>query len=399
MAAGSDIPRTIPMTSTASERGPAILAATRYPSERETWLLVLAVTIPFWAYLALMRTVTFSLMTAGNPGIIIAPPHIRLLQHAILLPLLIVLYRYALTIGWPDVGRARAIAKHAAMALLFAFIARPVLITLVAADRLDLSLMGELVGSVFGRRLAIDLWISTGFDFLLSYAFGLAVLFGVKSYRELKYEKLRAANLRAAWTRSRLQALRMQLNPHFLFNALNAAVALVSTQPKTAEQVLVRLADLLRRTLREGESDLISLSRELDLVRTYLEIQRLRFADRLRYDIDVDPAARDAAVPSLLLQPLAENAVMHGMAADTDSVEIEVSVRRVPSGIELLVRNSANVALDADIKLGVGLGNTRDRLDTLFPGDHEMKLLREKDGSVVASVRIPYIEFVSREAA
>ena len=154
--------------------------------------------------------------------------------------------------------------------------------------------------SVFGVRLSVDLWVSSFSDFLLSYVLGLAILLGVKNYRELKYTQLRAANLQAAWTQSRLQALRMQLNPHFLFNTLNAAVALVSSRPKVAEQMLVRLADLLRRTLRDGETDFITVAREADFVRNYLEVQRLRFPDRLTFDVDVEPqrARRRGAEPA-----------------------------------------------------------------------------------------------------
>src|SRR6185503_5962280 len=153
---------------------------------------------------------------------------------------LLLFYRWAITIGWSYDKRIRAVLIHTGMALLFALLARPVLLTLVAAERGEWNLMGELLHSVFGVRLSVDLWVTSFSDFLLSYVLGLAILLGVKNYRELKYTQLRAANLQAAWTQSRLQALRMQLNPHFLFNTLNAAVALVSSRPKAAEQMLIR---------------------------------------------------------------------------------------------------------------------------------------------------------------
>jgi hypothetical protein len=362
------------------------------------WRLVLAVTIPFWAYLAFMRVVVYSVITAGNPGIIIAPPHLRLLQHALLLPWLLVFYRTALQIGWPPQGRMRAAGLHLLMALLFALLARPILLTLVAADRGDWDLMTELVHSIFGVRLSVDLWVSSFSDFFLSYVLGLAILLGVKNYRELKYHQLRAANLQAAWTHSRLQALRMQLNPHFLFNTLNATVALVSSRPKVAEQMLIRLADLLRRTLRDGESDFITVEREADFVRNYLEVQRLRFPDRLSFHVSVDSGALGAAVPSLILQPLAENAVVHSVAADTEQIRIDVRMYRVANGLELTVRNSAaRQRLDAG--LGVGLGNTRERLKTLFDDDYDLELIRSDDGSVVARVRIPFIESAAAQEA
>src|SRR5690242_7333145 len=302
---------------------PDVPAAPRPPGP---WRLVLAVAIPFWAYLAFMRVATYSLATSGNPGIIIAPPHLRLLQHLVLLPMLLVFYRAALAVGWPQRGRLRAGVLHALMAIVFSIAARPVLLVLVAGDRGQWELMGELFHSMLGVRLSVDLWTSSFSDFFLSYVLGLAILLGVKNYRELKYHQLRAANLQAAWTHSRLQALRMQLNPHFLFNTLNAAVSLVSSRPKVAEQMLVRLADLLRRTLRDGESDFIAVSREADFLRNYLEVQRLRFPDRLSFNVEISPDALTAAVPSLLLQPLAENAVVHSVAAETEQIRVDVSI-------------------------------------------------------------------------
>lgn len=365
---------------------------------RDTWRLVLAVTVPFWAYLAFMRVIVFMLINAGNPGIIIAPSHLRLLQHAVLLPLLILFYRWALEIGWSRNAWVRPLVLHASMAVLFALLARPVLLVLVAAERHEWEMMRELFHSVFGIRLSVDLWVTSFSDFLLSYVLGLAILLGVRNYRELKYTQLRAANLQAAWTQARLQALRMQLNPHFLFNTLNAAVALVSSRPKAAEQMLVRLADLLRQTLRDGEPDFITVAREADFVRNYLEVQRLRFPDRLTFNLDVQPSVLGAAVPSLLLQPLAENAVVHSISAETEHVHIDVRVHRIATGLELLVRNSV-ARVRTDVRMGVGLSNTRERLRTLFGDDYELELIHSEDGSVLARVRIPYIESAGQEAA
>jgi sensor histidine kinase YesM len=362
--------------------------ANGFGSERETWRLIVSVTVPYWAYLAITRVIGFELMSAGWPGIIIAPAHIRLLQHLVLLPLLLVFYRWALAIGWPEKRRWKALAKHFALGLMFAVVARPVLVVLVAANQSEWSLLGELFDSVFGRGLSVQLWTSTSSDFLLSYVLGLALLLGVRNYRELKYQTLRAAHLQAEWTHSKLQALRMQLNPHFLFNTLNAAVALVSSKPQVAEQMLVRLADLLRRTLRDGESDFVTVEREAEFIRNYLDIQRLRFPDRLTYRIDIEPQTARALVPSLLLQPIAENAVVHGATADVDRVEIEVKVRRDGEWLDLRVSNT-----------GIGLGNTRERLKTLFGTRQELALDQTADTRIVARVRIPFVEEAVSEVA
>lgn len=381
----------------------AVIDLPAEPRPPGPWRLVLAVTIPFWVYLAFMRVATYSLATSGNPGIIIAPPHLRLLQHLVLLPMLLVFYRAALAVAWPQQRKVRAAVLHALMAIIFSLAARPVLLVLVAADGGQWWLLGELFHSMLGVRLSVDLWTSSFSDFLLSYVLGLAILLGVKNYRELKYHQLRAATLQAAWTHSRLQALRMQLNPHFLFNTLNAAVSLVSSRPKVAEQMLVRLADLLRRTLRDGESDFITVSREADFLRNYLEVQRLRFPDRLSFNVDIAPDVSSAAVPSLLLQPLAENAVVHSVAAETEQIRVDVSIRRGVRGLEMSVRNSAAhqrpETSRSSVRLGVGLGNTRERLKTLFGNDYELELIHAEDSSVVARIRIPYIESAAQEAA
>jgi hypothetical protein len=355
------------------------------------WRLVLSVAIPFWAYVTLARTVMFGLLFATNPGLIIAPPWVRGVQHLLLFPVLIVCYRVALEIGWPARRRFYALLAHLLLALLFAGLARPVLVTIVAANRHDWTLLSELTRSVFGVRLSVDLWLSTASDFFLSYWLGLGLIAGLGLYRELTHQKLRSAHLESAWIRARLQALRMQLNPHFLFNTLNAAVAVVHRHPAAAEQMLVRLADLLRRTLRDGESDQVTLDREVEFVRNYFEIQRLRFADRLSFDLSIDPEVERACVPTLLLQPLAENAVIHGMTTDGDSVRVSLSARREGSALVIDIDNNVGAVSSNSRGYGIGLGNTRERLSAMYGEHQSVEFFSLRDGVVRARVRIPYV--------
>jgi two-component system LytT family sensor kinase len=354
------------------------------------WRLVLAVAIPFWIYVTLARTVMFGLLFATNPGLIIAPPWIRGAQHLLLFPLLVVGYRAALSIGWPTRHRVRAVLGHLGLGLLFGLVARPVLVTLVATSTRDWSLFEELTHSQFGVPLSVDLWISTASDFFLSYCFGLGLIAGVHIFRELKHQKLRSAHLESAWIRARLQALRMQLNPHFLFNTLNAAVAVVHQRPAAAEQMLVRLADLLRRTLRDGESDQVTLEREIEFVRNYLEIQQLRFSDRLSFDVRVDPEVQRAFVPTLLLQPFAENAVIHGMTNDSDRVRVQLSARREGSALVIDIENNVGTVSSNSRGYGIGLGNTRERLTAMYGDRQSVEFFPPHDGVVRARVRIPY---------
>ena len=355
------------------------------------WRHILAVAIPYWAYVTFARTVSFGLIIAKNPGLIVSPPAVRCLQHLIMLPPLLVCYRSALAIGWPAGHRARAALGQLALALAFSLSARPVLVTLVATTRHDWTLLGELTHSKFGVPLSIDLWVSTASDFFLSYCLGLGLIVGVGLYRELKHQELRSAHLESAWIRARLQTLRMQLNPHFLFNTLNAAVGVVHRQPATAEQMLVRLADLLRRALRDGESDQVSLEREIGFVRSYLEIQRLRFADRLSFELAIDADVEQACVPTLLLQPLAENAVIHGMTTDRDMVRVRVSAHRDGSALVIDVENNVGAASAAPRGYGIGLGNTRERLAAMYGERQSVELQPCADGMVRARVRIPYV--------
>jgi Histidine kinase len=169
-------------------------------------------------------------------------------------------WRLVLAVGWPTKRRVRAAFGHVALGLLFAVVAQPVLVTLVAASTGDWTVLEERTHSRFGSPLSVDLWISTASDFSLSYSVGLGLIAGACLYRDLKHQELRSAHLESAWIRVRLHALRMQLNPHFLFNTLNATVAIVHQRPAAAEQMLVRLADLLRRTLSDGDSVQVRLS-------------------------------------------------------------------------------------------------------------------------------------------
>src|SRR6185312_5231960 len=153
---------------------------------RSPWRLVMAVTIPFWVFMTATHVTMYFLSSARNPLLIIAPPDVRIVQHLLLLPLLIVSYRAALGIGWPERGRTLAIAKHTALALLCALAARPLLVIPQAIHDGDLTLLRELYVSELGPSGLRALWYSSTLDFLLSYCFGLALIMGAHMYSQLK---------------------------------------------------------------------------------------------------------------------------------------------------------------------------------------------------------------------
>jgi len=195
-------------------------------------------------------------------------------------------------------------------------------------------------------------------------------------YATLSREReLRASQLETRLTSARLEALKMQLHPHFLFNTLNSILPLVFRDGEAASRTVVRLADLLRLSLQNETNDLIPLRRELDLLEVYLEIQKTRFQDRLTVRLDVPPELGGALVPNLILQPLVENAIKHGIAAKPGAGTVEVRVRRAGLGrLSLLIRDDGPGPPEGGRRgggEGVGLRNTRDRLELLYGDDHE----------------------------
>ncbi len=218
---------------------------------------------------------------------------------------------------------------------------------------------------------------------------------GAKQYVALRDERERTLRAEALAQSARLEALRYQLNPHFLFNALNAVSTLVVEQ-RTAEasRMLARLADLLRATLERPPADLVSLSDELELVRRYLDIEQIRLGDRLVVEIDVADDAWQARVPSLLLQPLVENAVRHAIAPRERGGRITIRARRLGSSLQLSVVDDGTPKGIDDTGIsssnGIGLKNTKERLAELYGDACSFAISREMAGGLRITITIPY---------
>lgn len=196
------------------------------------------------------------------------------------------------------------------------------------------------------------------------------------TYATLSREReLRASQLKTRLASARLEALKMQLHPHFLFNTLNGILPLVFRDGEAASRTVVRLGDLLRLSLQNETSDLLPLRKEIELLKVYLEIQQTRFQDRLTVELDIAPDVGDALVPNLILQPLVENAIKHGIAARPGAGRVEVRVRRDGDRrLSLVVWDDGPGPPLAGRRgggEGVGLRNTRDRLELLFADDHD----------------------------
>jgi two-component system, LytTR family, sensor kinase len=197
-----------------------------------------------------------------------------------------------------------------------------------------------------------------------------------------------AAELHAQVTDARLNALRAQLNPHFLFNTLNAISTLAEEDPRGARRMIARLSDLLRHTL-EGDEQEITLARELEMLRLYLDIMEVRFQDKLEVSIESDASLGDALVPNLVLQPLVENAFRHGLALMKTVGSVAVSVVRDDGDLVLTVRDNGRGPAK-EVRDGVGLANTRARLTQLYGLRQRLVLTAAEGGGALVEVRLPY---------
>ncbi len=244
----------------------------------------------------------------------------------------------------------------------------------------------------FPDVLATRVAFGFGDGFLIYFAI-LAAGLAISYYRKYQERQAQAARLRSELVQARLQALRMQLQPHFLFNTLNAASGLVERDPDATRQMLTQLSDLLRDTLDGSEELEVTLSRELRYLDNYAGIVTARFRDRLQVSFDIDPDTLDALVPPLIVQPLVENALKHGILAQAGKGRIGVRSARVAETVELVVWDTGPGVGHAErVEEGTGIRNVRARLEHLYGGRASLVLENAPGGGGVARLRLPYHE-------
>lgn len=201
----------------------------------------------------------------------------------------------------------------------------------------------------------------------------------------------RAAELEHRLTHARLQALQMQLNPHFLFNTLHAISALMHQDVEAADRMIVRLSELLRYALDSTDAQEVPLRQELDFLERYLAIEQTRFGDRLRVHLDVAPETLGAAVPNLLLQPLVENSIRHGIEVQTTPGRLELRARRDADRLVLEVADNGPGLVAGRIpEERVGLGNTRARLEQLYGAGQQLDFHPSPSGGLTVRVQLPF---------
>ena len=212
-------------------------------------------------------------------------------------------------------------------------------------------------------------------------------------YRRVKDRERRGIELEARLNQSRLQTLRMQINPHFLFNTLNSVSSLVYDQPRTADEMIGSLSGLLRLTLNTSHRQEVTLREELDFLGQYLFIEQTRFGDRLTIEKDIEPAALDAVVPNLILQPLVENAFKHGIEAQLGPGVIRISAKRAGEALLLEIADNGRGpagAAGGRVAEGVGLTNTRARLRGLYREHASLEYGPRPEGGFRVAVQIPW---------
>ena len=285
---------------------------------------------------------------------------------------------------WP-----RPLALHLAAALSYSILHTAIMMAVRA-----LLLMGQPLPPDYpGWRNYTLLSYLAQLDWLLmTYLFLIGLAYALAYRRESETRALSTAQLETRLVEAQLQALQRQLHPHFLFNTLNTVSGLIRTDPDAADRMIDRLGDLLRMTLHKSGIQEVSLKEELDVLDKYVEIERTRFGNRLTIDMQVQPETLDAQVPSLVLQPLVENAIRHGVAPNARPGWIAVSAERDDRDLVLqVVDNGDGLPPDRLMALnrGVGLENTRARLTHLYKERFDFAFSNVERGFCV-TIRIPF---------
>jgi two-component system LytT family sensor kinase len=242
--------------------------------------------------------------------------------------------------------------------------------------------MARFVVANFSEGIGIYLLIA-----LMSYAFSY--------YRRYREGQLRTLQLEAQLSQAQLQALKMQLHPHFLFNTLHSISALLNKDTEAARRMITRLGDFLRLTLENSGSQEVTLQQEMDFLSCYLAIERIRFQNRLVTRMDVSPPALLAQVPNLILQPIVENAIRHGIAPRSTPGLIEIEAKQRNGTLRIQVRDngpglSNHRTSDILFKKGLGLANTETRLERLYGAAHLFDLSNNPDGGLIVTLEIPF---------
>lgn len=217
----------------------------------------------------------------------------------------------------------------------------------------------------------------------------LVVAHALYYYRGLRQKEAQTATLSAQLAQAQLQALKMQIHPHFLFNTLNSIAALLHKDVEAADRMIARLGDFLRLTLKSSDAQIVDFEQELEFLKCYLDIEHIRFQDRLTVEMDIDPHALTAMVPNLILQPIVENAVRHGVARQTNPGHITIRARRHGERLIMSVEDNGPGLKVNSNGSGIGLSNTRARLEQFYGNDFSFQIANSTERGASVTLDVP----------
>jgi two-component system LytT family sensor kinase len=283
------------------------------------------------------------------------------------------------------------VAGHLVMASILSLVHSAVIVSIQFA--LQPAVSGEMFQRPFWQLFVSFAAYELSLN-LLAYGAIVGITYAFDFYRSFKERELAATQLSAQLSQAQLRALRMQLNPHFLFNTMNTIAMLVRKQESDeAVRTLAGLSDLLRYVLEDTRTHEVPLKQELEFVERYLAIEQIRFADRLAITIDAEPDTLDAYVPNLLLQPLVENAIRHGIARRAAASLVEVTAHKMDDDLVLMIRDDGpglKAAQAGKVDDGVGLGNSRARLRQLYGELQSLELTDAPLYGVAVRITLPF---------
>ena len=292
----------------------------------------------------------------------------------------------------------RKLLIHASFSVVFSFavlaVAAPAFWYLgypnIARNPTLLALFKDTIFSVYYIHMGLTIYWTT-----------LVVAHASYYYRGLREGETKAAQLTTQLAQAQLQALKMQIHPHFLFNTLNSIAALLHKDVEAADIMIARLGDFLRLTLKRSDAQTINFGQELEFLRCYLDIERTRFQDRLVVEVEVEPQALAVTVPNLILQPIVENAVRHGIARQTTSGRISIRALKKDGRLIMQVEDNGP-GLESNghpvgTSEGIGLNNTRARLKQFYGDDYQLEIANSSGRGVIVTLEIPAFEEASIE--
>ena len=361
----------------------------RAPADGGWPFIALAVT-PIWGFLALSRVLFYAIERMRYPDLV-PPVSTDALQGTLLLPF-VILGGWAVLAAWRRWNRVAGIATLIVSASLFASAARPVYgvaMWMLGNGDATTSWFHFMNPSAPGFWY---MWLANAVEYAVLYISCVTAAIGLLAYRSLSRERALRAEMEMRATRERLRALRTQINPHFLFNTLNIIASMETARSPALTGAIARLGEFLQRSLAAAEDEEHSIAAELACISSYLQIEAMRHPDRIASHVQVEPHCTGQIVPTLILLPLVENAVKHGLRSPHSRVLVEVRARLASGILELTVRNPCDTRPPTQPRHsdgGRGLRLVQDRLAMHFNGRATLDAGSARPGEYVVLVRMP----------